>query len=234
MAAGRTKRVGSRAPAPDDTRSRLLKAAIHEFSDHGYARATVREICQRAGVNVALVNYHFGDKMELYLAVVRSAVDADAKTELINQALEENADPCDALRQIIRGLLERLSAPREQFGLQFHFVLKEMANPTPALAGVIEESLRPLYDRLRSLVGEILNLPPGHDTTRLCTHSVIGQVAHYSHAQPVLCLLWPKMKMSPKQRAMIANHIADFSLAYLQAARARTVRNSAEVVEKAS
>jgi AcrR family transcriptional regulator len=231
MAAKRTKRIS--APA-DDTRTKILKAAIKVFSDHGYDRATVRDICQRAGVNVALVNYHFGDKMELYLAVVRFAVDADAKMELINHALEQNADPCDALRQVINAVLERLSTTREQFGLQLRFVLKEMANPTPALAGVVEESLRPLYDRLRTLVGQILNLPPGHDRTRLCTHSIMGQVAHYSHAQPVLCQLWPKMKMLPKQREMVANHIADFSLAYLRAARAGAATNSAEFVKEAS
>jgi TetR/AcrR family transcriptional regulator, regulator of cefoperazone and chloramphenicol sensitivity len=210
------RRTKPALPAQDDTRTKILKAAIKVFSDHGYDRATVRDICRRAGVNLALVNYHFGDKMELYLAVVRFAVDADAKMELINHALEQNADPCDALRQIIRAVLERLSTTREQFGLQLRFVLKEMANPTPALAGVVEESLQPLYDRLRSLVGQILNLPPNHDKTRLCTHSIMGQVAHYSHAQPVLCQLWPKMKMSPKQREMVANHIADFSLAYLR------------------
>jgi AcrR family transcriptional regulator len=231
MAAKRTKRIS--APA-DDTRTKILKAAIKVFSDRGYDRATVRDICQRAGVNVALVNYHFGDKMELYLAVVRFAVDADAKMELINHALEQNADPCDALRQVIHAVLERLSTTREQFGLQLRFVLKEMANPTPALAGVVEGSLRPLYDRLRTLVGQILNLPPGHDRTRLCTHSIMGQVAHYSHAQPVLCQLWPKMKMSPKQREMVATHIADFSLAYLRAARAGSASNSAEFVKEAS
>lgn len=220
--------------SPDDTRTKLLKAAIQEFSEHGYDRATVRDICQRAGANVALVNYHFGDKMELYLAVVRYAVDADAKMELINYALDQNADPCDALRQIIHAILERLTATRGSFGLQLRFVLKEMANPTPALAKVVEESLRPLYDRLRSLVGQILNLPPGHDKTRLCTHSIMGQVAHYSHAQPVLCQLWPKMKMSPKQRNMVADHIADFALAYLRAERVRPATNSAEIVEEAS
>jgi hypothetical protein len=98
-------------------------------------------------------------------------------------------------------------------------MLKEMANPTPALGRLIEETIQPLYDRVRSLVGQILHLPMNHEKTRLCTHSIVGQVAHYSHAQPVMSQLWPEMKMSPEQRAMVANHIADFSLAYLRAAR---------------
>jgi AcrR family transcriptional regulator len=205
---------------PEDTRAKLLQAAVQVFSERGYEGATVRNICQRAGVNLALVNYHFGDKLELYLAVIRYAVDAEAKMALLNHAVEQNADPCDALRQIIHGILERLCATaRDRFGLLLRFMLKEMANPTPALGRLIEETIQPLYDRVRSLVGEILNLPMNHEKTRLCTHSIMGQVAHYSHAQPVMSQLWPEMKMSPEQRAMVANHIADFSLAYLRAAR---------------
>jgi len=212
---------------PEVTRAKLLQAAIQVFSEYGYERATVREICRRAGVSIALVNYHFGDKLELYLAVLRYAIDGEAKMALFNQALAENTDPCDALRQIIHGVLERLSASHEQFGLQLRFMLKEMANPTPALTQVVDETLRPVYDRLRSLVGKILNLPMDHKKTRLCTHSIVGQITHYSQCQPVLSQLWPAMKMSREQREMIANHIADFSLAYLRASGAGPERAKA-------
>ena len=213
--------------APEDTRAKLLQAAVEVFSERGYEGATVRNICQRAGVNLALVNYHFGDKLELYLAVVRYAIDAEAKMELLNHAVKQNADPCDALRQLIHGILERLSATaRDRFGLHLRFMLKEMANPTPALGRLIEETIQPLYDRLRALVGQILHLPPDHATTRLCTHSIVGQVAHYSHAQPVMSRLWPEMKMLPEQRKMVADHIADFSLAYLRAASVHSQKST--------
>jgi AcrR family transcriptional regulator len=171
---------------------------------------------------VALVNYHFGDKLELYMAVIRYAIDADAKRELLNKALEQNADPCEALRQIIHGIIERFSETRVQVGLHLRFMLKEMAQPTPALSRLIDETMRPIYDLLRSVVGRILNLPIDHETTRLCTHSIMGQVSHYAHLRPILPLLWPNMQMTPEQRVLVANHIVDFSLAYLRAHRAAT------------
>src|SRR5437868_11325514 len=48
------------------TRAKLLDAAGEVFSERGYYDATVREICARAGANVAAVNYHFRDKERLY------------------------------------------------------------------------------------------------------------------------------------------------------------------------
>jgi AcrR family transcriptional regulator len=212
----------------------LLAAAVAVFAEKGFEGATTREICSRAGANVALVNYHFGDKLELYREVIRYAIDAAAKMEMLNAALEQNADPCDALRQLIHGVIERLSETRNDFGLHLRLVLKEMAQPTPAFSDVLDETLRPLYERLRLLIGRILGLPADHETTRLCTHSVMGQVSHYAVARPVLACLWPEMKMTPDQRERVADHIADFSLAYLRNYRGGNYRGGSYRLESAA
>ncbi|HEY7303390.1 MAG TPA: CerR family C-terminal domain-containing protein [Bryobacteraceae bacterium] len=219
---GRTTRARCQKAPADGTRTKLLAAAVAVFAERGFDGATTREICSRAGANVALVNYHFGDKLELYREVIRYAIDAAAKMEMLNAALEQNADPSDAFRQLVHGVIERLSETRNDFGLHLRLVLKEMTQPTVAFSDVLDETLRPLYDRLRALIGRILNLPIDHETTRLCTHSVMGQVSHYAVAQPVLAYLWPEMKMTPEQRQRVAEHIADFSLAYLRSYRAKT------------
>ncbi len=65
--------------ARDLTRDKLIEAAGHVFAERGYRAATIREICRRAGANVAAVNYTFGDKMGLYTEVLRHSVRA-AKT----------------------------------------------------------------------------------------------------------------------------------------------------------
>ena len=58
------------------TRDKLIEAAGHVFAERGYRAATIREICRRAGANVAAVNYTFGDKMGLYTEVLRHSVRA--------------------------------------------------------------------------------------------------------------------------------------------------------------
>ncbi|NDG34858.1 MAG: TetR/AcrR family transcriptional regulator, partial [Betaproteobacteria bacterium] len=57
----------------EDPRDRILLAAGQEFAEHGYEAATVRDICLAAAVNVAAVNYYFGDKRRLYVESVKHA-----------------------------------------------------------------------------------------------------------------------------------------------------------------
>ena len=57
----------------DPTRIRLVEAAGEEFAGKGFDAARIRTICERAGANVAAVNYHFGDKERLYVETVLHA-----------------------------------------------------------------------------------------------------------------------------------------------------------------
>ena len=213
----RAKRApGHLAGASDGTRTRLLKAAALVFAEHGYQDATVRQICAQAGANVALVNYHFGDKLELYTEVLRFALQpgpGEARFDLPHGA----GEPAAALRRMVRALVERAFETGDQANLRFRLILNEFVRPSGATARVVDVVMRPVYERLREVVGAILGLPPSHQKTRLCVHSILGQVAHFAHARPVLALLWPEMTMTPAQRELVTEHITGFSLAYLQA-----------------
>lgn len=222
--AGHDSKSLSQPAAADRTRAKLLDAAGEVFAERGYYDATVRQICARAGANVAAVNYHFRDKLGLYTEVLRQTVGA-VQNEAIRKALDDEAAPEEKLRHAIRAMFQKMCGadrPDVRFGLMAH----ELAHPTPALSRVIDEAIRPIYSRLREIIGTILRLPSDNETTRLCTISVVGQIVHYAHARPVLALLWPELKMTPRQVDQIANHIADFSLAYIRVAGESAPRGS--------
>ncbi len=205
--------------AADPTRIRLLKAAAAVFAERGYQEATVRQICERANANLALVNYYFGDKLELYTQVLRFSLQPEPGAARFDlpAATEQ---PETALRIIIGAMIERAFETGEQANLRFRLMLNEFVRPSEATCRVVDVVMRPLYDRLREIVGGILGLPPSHQKTRLCVHSILGQVAHFAHAKPVLGLLWPEMaRMNRVHRDAIVEHVANFSLAYLRNAR---------------
>jgi AcrR family transcriptional regulator len=55
------------------TRQRLLDAAGELFAEKGFRLAGTREICRKAGTDIAAIHYHFGNKESLYEAVLRYA-----------------------------------------------------------------------------------------------------------------------------------------------------------------
>ena len=56
-----------------DTKARILAAAFRRLAREGYAALSVREIARDAGVNHALINYHFRSKDQLVIEVLDAA-----------------------------------------------------------------------------------------------------------------------------------------------------------------
>ena len=56
-----------------ETKAKILDAAFRRLANEGYAALSMREIAKGAGVNHALINYHFRSKDELVIAVLDAA-----------------------------------------------------------------------------------------------------------------------------------------------------------------
>jgi AcrR family transcriptional regulator len=207
-------RARDKRKRPELTRDKLIEAAGHVFAERGYRAATIREICRRAGANVASVNYTFGDKMGLYTEVLRHSVRA-AKTAAMSAALDANLSAEDTIRGVIRARLMSLCQETRP-DWHIRLVMHEFSHPTSAMGRVVDEGMRPIYERVRKAVGEVIGLPPDHETTRLSVNSIVGQILFYTFSWPVLSHLQPELKLTPDQLDRIADHIADFSMAYLK------------------
>lgn len=86
----RTQDAGARAG--DETRSRILDAAEALFAEAGFDAVSLRMITQRAGVELALANYHFGPKQDLFRAVImRRATELNAERMSALEALPDDA-----------------------------------------------------------------------------------------------------------------------------------------------
>lgn len=208
------QRSDARAGELDSTRQRLIDSAGPVFAEKGYYSATIREISKRAGANVAAVNYHFKDKLGLYAEILNQCARAGRAGQM-RAALDQSGSPEDILRNAIRARVQGLredALPNWILRIFAH----ELAEPTPAMSQLIKTVSRPIYERLLELISKIIRLPPHHEKTRLCAHSVMGQILFYVFKGPLLSRLSPDMKLTPERLNRIADHITDFSLAYLR------------------
>jgi len=86
--------------APEANRARILKAALDEFASRGFKGASMDAIAARTHTTRALINYYFGGKEQLYIAVLEQvyAEIREAEGEL---ALDHLA-PVAAVRRIVQ------------------------------------------------------------------------------------------------------------------------------------
>ncbi len=93
---------------PRDTKERLIDAAESLFGDRGIAAVSVRDITARAEANIAAVNYHFGSKDALFLAVLKRRMEPlNAERLRLLDIVEETAggEP-PALEEILSAFVE--------------------------------------------------------------------------------------------------------------------------------
>jgi AcrR family transcriptional regulator len=209
-----TKKIRRRKPAAEPTRDKLLAVAGRIFADRGYRDTTIREISIAAKANIAAVNYHFGDKLGLYTEVVQHTARL-AEFQTAQLVIDENAPPEEVLRAVIRARLRSLfQGDRPDW--QFRIMARELAQPTPALRQLVDKVGQPILQRVLRLIGEMLGLPTTDEVTRLCAISALGQIMIYALASPLVNAVWPEFETTPNQVERIADHIADFSLAYIK------------------
>lgn len=196
------------------TRLRLLEAAAGEFAERGFHKATVRDICKRAGANVAAVNYHFGDKGRLFVATVNHwvGVALDRYPPLMGVAAD--APAAERFGGFVRGTLHRMLDDGSA-GWHGQLMAREMVEPTCGLDVIIDATIRPMVGLLNGIVRELAPAAAGPDAVRWCVMSVVGQCCFYRHSREVVKRLVGPDLYTPAGIEAIAEHVVRFSLVAL-------------------
>ena len=184
------------------------------FAETGFEATTVREICRRAEVNVAAVNYHFGDKQRLYTeAILHAHRFRIQQVPMPEWTAETPAE--DRLRDFVRTMAERLLGEHE-LPWQESLVMREMFQPTDACRELADDFIRPHFQLLLSIVSDLVPAStPIHIRQRI-GFSIVGQVLFYKFNQPIIEILIPSPEragyFSPDE---LADHVVRFTLAAL-------------------
>jgi TetR/AcrR family transcriptional regulator, regulator of cefoperazone and chloramphenicol sensitivity len=196
----------------EKTRQRLVEAAGEVFAEQGFRQATVRDICARAGANVAAVNYHFGDKERLYSEVLRFAHGCAIEKYPPSMGLAADAPAEKRLHAFVLSFLYRLLDDGRP-AWHAKIMSREMAEPTAAMDVLVEEQVKPHFAYVRQVVLELLGPKAAEETARLCAQSIVGQCLFYHLGRPVTQRLFPHRVFGMKDAPRIANHITRLTLA---------------------
>lgn len=198
------------------TRERLLEAAAEVFAEHGYEAATVREICRRAGANVAAVNYHFGGKEMLYASMLKHFMAVCAARHPLDAGTGPDSTPEERLYAFVRNLLYRIMGDDEAHG---KLVAQETIDPSPAFDDIVHEFMLPVRAAVEDVVKAFLGQDAPEASVRACAAGIVGQAMFYLQNRSILERLYHDLTYDNEGLDRMAESITRFSLGGIAAWR---------------
>jgi len=208
----------------EDTRARLLRAALRLFAEKGFAQASVRAIAEAAGTNVAAIAYHFGDKAQLYTATFYEPF--GSASELIPVFADPALDLAGALGHYFAGFLEPLKHDDlVTQSLRLH--VREMLDPTHVWPGLIERECRAPHLALVQVLCRHLGVAEADDDLHRLAFSLAGLVMQLWTQRDPLLAVAPQLS-GPQAVDRWVERFTDYALAMVrgEAARRQAARNA--------
>jgi len=205
-------------PAREGTRQRLIQAAGELFAQRGFRGAGVREICARAGANVAAVKYHFGSKQALYREVLLGSHRELRDREPVPR-LEDCPSPEAALRAWIGFVLRFVLLRRPSHSFAGQLFARELQEPTEALTELVGLVMRPVRAELERIVDALLAAEAPPRARAQAANFVLGLCVFHEFGRPVLERFGSPPPRSEAEADALAGDLARFALGGLRALR---------------
>src|SRR5579871_4778962 len=209
-------------PSADETRERILAAALDQFSEFSFEGATTRDIAARAGVTQPLLNYHFSSKDELWRTAVGGLFEMLRRDLTTREQGLRGVDELTVHKLLVREFIV-FSARHPQL---HRIVTQECKTEGPRMDWLVEHHIRPLYEivtaRFTRLIehGQLPAVAPvdlyyiligagatmfvvAPECRRLTGCDPMSDEAVEAHAQAVIALLFPEAT-TPTNRFTIA------------------------------
>ena len=206
-------------PVSKKTRQRVLESACVILAEKGFRDTTVVEICDSAGANSASVNYYFGSKQNLYLAVWKHMSNS-VHTQYVER-VKSIADPAKRLREVIAQRVRHVFDD-EQAGHFRKLIHGEMGDPTEVHDKIIKRFMLPLIELFTATIAEILGRPESDPIVRRCAFSLQSQLVSLSRLRmkvdpmPLLRLMGTTTP-TPAQVEELTEHLVRFVMAGIRA-----------------
>lgn len=195
------------------TKNRILEAAGELFAASGYADTPNKVIAAQAQVDLASINYHFGNRSGLYQAVLVAAYGQVLSIADLRQLVGSELSPASKLRVLIEQLVEL--ATREPQAWQLRVLAREVLAPTSHLQALFQDEALPKMLLIKRVLSAITEIPVEDPALTRCLFNVMA---------PCLMLLvggrtfpGPLREIFEMPAQTVANHLYHFAVGGLEA-----------------
>ncbi|MDD5058967.1 MAG: CerR family C-terminal domain-containing protein [Sideroxydans sp.] len=207
--------LGHQPGAQEETRWRLLQAATEVFAKSGYHAATTREICKRAGVNLASIHYYYGDKAELYREVFRLPFLEECNTLVTMDIAQVTAR--EALTGFYGWLFPSTAEEDPMLELFMRLHAREEAEPSGVLGDAMMQALRPNHEKMQALLCREFGLKkPDREVDRL-TFALFGLATVFFHNRAALEHFAPDLLDGQKAQEDMVERLVGYAIVLIEA-----------------
>lgn len=196
----------------EDTRLRLLHAALQLFSERGFAQTSVRAIAEAAGTNVAAIAYHFGDKARLYTATFYEPFGSGS------DLIPVFADPALTLPQALAAYFGGFLEPLKHDDLvtqSLRLHVRELLDPTHVWPELIERECRAPHLALVQVLCRHMGVAEADDDMHRLAFSLAGLVMQLWTQRDPLQAIAPQLASSQSVDLWV-DRLTGYALAMVQ------------------
>jgi AcrR family transcriptional regulator len=197
----------------DETRQRILDAALKAFGEASFKAVTTRRIAQAGGVSLPTLQYYFGDKEGLYRACAETIVEryrqtTGAAAEAARAVSKDGG--AETARAQLKALIAALagvlvgSTETERWA---HFVASEMRDPGPAFEILYESLWRPGIEIIARLIARILGIPQSDPAARIQALLLTSSLLAFQSRRGISLRTMRWSTIGPKELAMVLSSL---------------------------
>jgi TetR/AcrR family transcriptional regulator, regulator of cefoperazone and chloramphenicol sensitivity len=200
-------------PKGDETRQRILDAALRAFGEASFKAVTTRRIAQASSVSLPTLQYYFGGKEGLYRACAEAIVEryrrnttgaaAEAAKALKNCSSEVARGHLKALMGALAGFL--VGSTEAQRWAQF--VAREMRDPGPAFEILYESLWRPGIEIAARLIARILGSSASDPAARIQALLLISSLLAFQSGRSISLRTMHWSRIGRDEVAMVLAHL---------------------------
>lgn len=156
------------------TKALIIESAGRLIAKHGYAGTTSKMICEEAHINAAAVNYHFGGRDGLYVAVLEEVHKHLLNMDYLNALYNSPDNPQAKLEQVLDTLIAAIYSNEKWHARVW---AQEIVNPSPFISQILTSKAAPKFMVLSHIFSAATGLPIGDAKLYICMLAVMAPFA---------------------------------------------------------